>query len=432
MDLSRREVLAATGVAGAGTLGIGYWQRRRLARFSTIMDFRYITGIAVPEIEDDSVITRSLLEPAYDRAITRFDEIESRLDPPFDRYSEEFVADLRERLTDRAPGQVTVWPHGPPAIHYARRQALFTYRRTRSRLVSILAHESSSELPPETFEERSAAVRDRIESLAVPYRGTSLGEAIVAGTTIESAIDSAESRLDSASEEDEYRTQWRDLERATAALEDAESFVRARQGSDYGDDLPAVAERLRNEFERRREEAPDSLVEDDNEDPVSSFAIAAISVLHRSMRRLGAYPYGRGGLLDDDDRYGRAAYTYALLLPTVSLYEAFADVPHAPFWEEREYRVGASTEDLRAEKTATIDAIEPYLDADDPLVTNLAAVPLGAVRDTDGRLETMIGDVRTLTDDEWAMRRDEALLRYESAHRYAEAIDETIGIVTEM
>lgn len=433
MEFSRRSVLAATGVAGAGTLGLGYWQRRRLARFSEIGDFRDIAGIEVPQIEDDPVITMSLLESSYARAVTRFDEIEPRLDPPLDRYSEEFVEDLRDELTNRAPDRVTISSHGPPAMHAARRGALGMYRIRRSRLVSILAHNAPEELPPETVEAQSTAVRERIESLTIPHRGANLGEAIVAAASIESAIGTAESHLDRAREEDDFPARWSDLEEATAAIEDAESFVQARDGSGYGDDLPTLAEQLVDEFGHRRAEAPRTLVRDTpgGEEPVPSFASEAIAALHNSLWRLGAYPAYSGGLLEDG-RYGQAALTHALLLPTVPLYEAFVDVPHVALWEERNYDLGATPEELRAEKTATIDAVGPYLDADDPLVAHLAAVPLGVVRDADSRLQQLTEDARTLDDDEWATRRDHALLRYESARRYAEVIDETIDTVTEM
>lgn len=428
MEFSRRTALAAIGATGAGAVGLGYWQRRRLRRLSTIGEFRDVVGIEVPRIEDDPIIAMPLLESAYDRAVDRFDETEPRLDPPLERYSEAFVDDLREQLTENAPDRVSIRPHGTPAMYFVRRQALLTYRRMRSRIVGILAYESPEELPAESIDERSAAVRDRVESLTIPYRGERLGEAIVAGTTIESAVGDAERRLERAGENDGIHVRWRELERATAAIEDAESYVQGRDGTDYGDDLPTIAERLLEEFERRRDEAPDSIVEDEDGEIVSSFTIGALTLLHRPMRHLGGYPYGRGGLLDGD-RYGRAAFTYALLLPTVPLYEAFADVPHASFWEERDYRIGATAEELRAEKAAAIDAVEPYLDAEDPLVSHLAGVPLGALRVADSRLQELIDDPRGFDDDEWTRRGDLVLLKYESARRYAEAIEEAIEVV---
>lgn len=428
MEWSRRTVLAATGVGATGALGAGYWQRRRLARVSDIRALRATTEIAVPQFEADPVITPSLLEGAYDQARSRFDEIEPRLDPPFERYSEAMVEDLRTDLTDTAPDRVTVRPNGPPAMHYARRQALSTYRRNPSRVVRILAHESPEKLPADSFDERSSAVDERIDAVTIQYRGETLGEAIVAGSTIESAVVTAESRLENATEEDARATQWEHLERATAAIADVESFIEAQDGGDYDEDLPAVAEQLRDEYNDRREDAPD-FVDENGEEPVSSFAIGAVGMLHRPMRRLGAVPDVRGRLLDNDSWYGRAAHTFALLLPTIPLYDAFADIPHTPFWDDREYRVEATNEEIRAEKQATVDAVDPYLETDNPLVSHLAAVPLGAVRDTDNRLERMIADARTLTDDEWAFRRDRALFRYEAARRYAEAIDETIDIL---
>lgn len=437
MGLNRRTVLAATGVFGAGTLGVGYWQRRRLVRFSEIRDLRDIAAIEVPQIEEDPVITMPLLESAYNRAVDRFDEIEPRLNPPFDRYSDEFVEDLRDHLTDEAPDRVSISPwvpsYGAPAMHAARRQALSIYHIRRSRLVSILAHNSPEELPPETFEEQSTTVRERIESLTVPYQGRTLGEAIMGGATIEWAIGRAEHRLEYERGGDDYPAQWRDLERATAAIQDAESFVQARDGSDYSGGLPIFAERVVNEFEHRQEGAPEPRVQDMSVggNPVPSFATSVIGAVQRSMRLLGASPSGRHGLLEGGN-YGQAVLTHVLLLPTVPLYEAFTDVPQIAYWEELDYELGATPEELRAEKTATINAVEPYLEADDPLVTHLATVPLGVVRAGDSRLQTLIENARTLDDDEWAMRRDQALLQYESARRYAETIDETIDTLTEI
>lgn len=437
MEFSRRTVLAATGAAGAGTLGVGYWQRRRLVRFSELSDLRDIAAIEVPRIEDDPVITMPLLKSAYDRAVVRFDEIEARLDPPFDRYSEGFVEDLRDHLTEEAPDRVTISPwvpsYGAPAMHAARRQALSIYHIRRSRLVSVLAHNSPEELPPEAFEEQSTTVRERLESLTVPYRGGTLGEAIMSGATIEWAIGRAEHRLEGERGDDDYPAQWRDLERATAAVQDAESFVQARDGSDYSDDLPMFAERVVNEFEHRRAEAPERRVQNTTVagNHVPSFATSAIGAVQRSMRLLGASPSGRHRLLEGGND-GRAVLTHALLLPTVPLYEAFTDVPHIAYWAELDYELGATSEELRAEKTATIDAVEPYLEADDPLVAHLATVPLGVVRAADSRLQTLIEDVGTLDDAEWAIRRDQALLQYESARRYAETIDDTIDTLSEM
>ena len=435
MGLGRRQVLAVVGAAGTGALGFGYWQRRRLERFPVIRDFRAIAEIEVPKVEDDPVITVSLLASAYDRAVDRFDEIELRLEPPLERYSEEFVEELREQLTDRAPDNVTVSSHvspsGAPAMYAARRQALAMYRIGRSRLVSVLAHDSPAELPPERFEEQSKSVHERLDSLTVPYRGATLGEAIVAGATIESTLGTAESHLGRASEEDDEPARWQHLERATAASEDAEDFVQARDGSDYGDELSTTAERLVDEYEHRLAEAPDTLVKDasTSEEPVPSFTNNAIVYLNQSMRILGAAHYAGSGLFRDGT-YGRAAHTHALLLPTVPLYEAFADIPQENRWEEHNYELGATPEDLRKEKTATLDAVDPYLDASNPLTTHLAAVPLGVVRNADSRVETLTEDANTLDDSEWARQRDLALLTYESARRYAEAIDETLDIVT--
>ncbi|WP_255194411.1 hypothetical protein [Natronobeatus ordinarius] len=349
----------------------------------------------------------------------------------------EFVEELRGQLSDEAPDRVTISSrvpaYGAPAMHAARRQTLSLYHIRRSRLVSVLAYNSPGELPPETFEEDAVTVRERIESLTVPYRGRTLGEAIMRGATIEWAIGRAENRLERAKEEDDYPAQWRDLERATAAIEDAESFVQARDGSDYADDLPTVTERVVNEFEHRQEEAPEELLQDTSvgEEPVPSFASSAIASAQRSMRLLGASPSSRRGL-PEDGNYGQTVLTYALLLPTVSLYEAFADVPHVSYWEELEYERGATPEALRAEKTATIDAVAPHFEADDPLVAHLATVPLGVVRDADSRLQTLIDDPREFDDTEWAKRRGQVLLQYESARRYAEAIDEPIDIITEL
>ena len=436
MELHRRRVLAGVGVAGAGALGFGYWQRRRIRRFSEIGDFRDVADIDVPQIEEDPVITMALLESAYDRTVDRFDEIEARLEPPLDRYSMEFVEELREQIADEAPDRVTISSlvpsYGPPAMHAARRQAMSVYHIRRSRLVSILAHNAPEELPPETFEEEATTVHDRIESLTVPYRGRTLGEAIMRGTTVEWSIARAESHLEGAREEDDYPARWSDLERATAAIEDAESFVQARDGSDYADDVPTVTERFVNEFEQRKAKAPGELVQDTSVDgePVPSFASSAIASAHQSMRLLGAAPSGRRGL-PEDGTYGQTALTYALLLPTVSLYEAFADVPSVSYWEELDYEPGVTPEALRAEKSATIDAVSPQIGADDPLVAHLATVPLGVVRDADRRLQTLTDDPGEFDDTEWARRRGQVRLEYESARRYAEAIDESIDIITE-
>ena len=437
MTLNRRRVLAGAGVAGVGALGFGTWQRRRIRRFSERRDFRDIAAIDVPQIEADPVVTMPLLESAYNRTVSRFDEIEQRLEPPLDRYSMDFVEELREQLIDEAPDRVTISSHvpsyGAPAMHAARRQTLSIYHIRRSRLVSVLAYNSPEELPSETFEEDAMTVRDRIESLTVPYRGRTLGEAIFAGATIEWAIGSAESRLERAKGEDDHPAQWQDLERATAAIEDAETFVKARDGSDYADDVPTVAERVVNEFEHRYEEAPGEFVQDTSvgEEPVPSFASSAIVSAQRSMRLLGASPSSRRGM-PEDGNYGRTVLTHALLLPTVPLYEAFADVPHVSYWEELEYERGATPEALRAEKTATVDAVEPHLEADDPLVVHLATVPLGVVRDADTRLQTLIDDPREFDDTEWAKRRGQILLQYETARRYAEAIDEAIDSIPEL
>ena len=436
MTLNRRRVLAGAGVAGVGALGFGTWQRRRIRRFSERRDFRDIAAIDVPQIEADPVITMPLLESAYNRTVSRFDEIEQRLEPPLDRYSMDFVEELREQLIDEAPDRVTISSHvpsyGAPAMHAARRQTLSIYHIRRSRLVSVLAYNSPEELPSETFEEDAMTVRDRIESLTVPYRGGTLGEAIIAGATIEWAIGSAESRLQRAKGEDDHPAQWQDLERATAAIEDAESFVQARDGSDYADDVPTVTKRFVNEFEQRKAKAPGELVQDTSVDgePVPSFASSAIASAHQSMRLLGAAPSGRRGL-PEDGTYGQTALTYALLLPTVSLYEAFADVPSVSYWEELDYEPGVTPEALRAEKSATIDAVSPQIGADDPLVAHLATVPLGVVRDADRRLQTLTVDPGEFDDTEWARRCGQVRLEYESARRYAEAIDESIDIITE-
>lgn len=431
MNHSRRHVLAGAGAVGASVLGLGYWQRRRLVRFPTTRELRDVVGIEVPEFERDLIITPSLLDAAYTRAVDRFDEIESRLDPPLERYSMEFVEELRAELIDDAPDNVTVPSHGAPAMHAARRQTMAMYGIRRARLVSILAENSPGELPPERYEAQSTTVRERMDSLTVPYRGATVGEAIVSGSTIEWAIGTAESRLERAENEADHPARWQHLERAITASEDAESVVNARDGSDYGDDLPDIAAQLVDEFDQRKEEAPEPIVQEasDSEAFVPSFTNNAIVGLHQSMRNLGGAPsYGRAPFRDG--RYGRAAHTYALLLPTIPLYEAFADIPQDNWWEELDYERAATTADLREEKNATIDAVEPYLDASDPLVAHLAAVPLGLLQDVDSRLETMIEDANTLDDSGWARHRDRALLEYESARRYAAAIEETTDIVT--
>ncbi|MDR5671953.1 Uncharacterized protein AArcCO_2165 [Halalkaliarchaeum sp. AArc-CO] len=431
MALHRRRVLAATGAAGAGILGLGYWQRRRIRRYPSVLDLREVTGSEVPRIEDDQIITSTLLDASYDRAVERFEEIEPRLDPPYDRYSEEFIENLRARLSDRAPETVTIWSRGVPAMHYARRQALFTYRRVRSRLVGILAHEAPDELPFEPFAERASALEERIESVSVPYRGASFGEAIVAGSTIESALGEATSALENAREEDERRDRWRQLERATAAVEDAESLVETRSGENHRPEFSAAAERLVDEYEHHREAAPARHEAPEIDGANSTFAMRGIGALQRPMRNLGGTPEIASRLFDDGD-HGRAAHTHVLLLPTIPLYEAFSDVPNPVWWEEIDYEHGADPDDLRARKRAAIDTVEPYLDRDDPLVGHLAAVPLGVVRATDSRVERLTEDAHAVDDSEWAMQLDLALLLYESARRYAEAIDEVIDVVDDL
>ncbi|AUX08012.1 hypothetical protein AArcSl_0359 [Halalkaliarchaeum desulfuricum] len=431
MALHRRHLLAATAAAGAGVFGVGYWQRRRLGRLPTIRALDNVVESEVPRIEDDPIITPSLLEASYDRTDERFEEIEARLEPPYDRYSEEFIENLRTRLADRAPENVTIWPRGAPAMHYANRQALFTYRRVRGRLAGILAYESPEELPPETFQERSAIVGQRIDSFAVPYQGTTLGESIIAGATIESLVGAAESHLENAGERDEYAHRWRELERATAAIEDAEAFATARNGTDYANDVQRIADGLVAEYDRRREDAPDHHDVSGIDDARSTFVFSATTPLQRSMRNLGATPSIARGLLEDGD-FARAAFTYALLLPTVPLYGAFADVPDFIWWEEYDYELGAEPADLREEKQATIDVVEQYLGTEDPLVSLFAAVPLGALRRTDSRLDGLIEDAHTVDDSEWAMQLDRALLLYEGARRYAEAIGDVIDLVNEL
>lgn len=427
MALHRRRLLAAAGSAGAGVVGVGYWQRRRLRRFPSIRELKAVSGIAVPRIEEDPIITQALLEASYERTVDRFDEIEARLEPPYDRYTEEFIETLRTRLIDSAPETVTVRSRGVPAMHYARRQTLFTYRRIRSRVVEILAHESPGELPTETFTERASALDDRIDDVSVPYRGVNLGEAIVAGSTIESTIDSAENRVEKARDETERRVRWRELERATAAVEDAESFAVAKTGTDHRAEFPEIADRLVAEYERRREAAPDPHAAPDFEEATSTFASRGIGLLRRPMGQLGASPWSASRLPEEDA--GRAAHTHALLLSTVPLYEAFSDVPNPVWWEEIDYELGAGPDDLREEKRATIDAAGLYLDRDDPLVRHLAAVPLGLVRATDSRVDSLVEDANTLEDAEWTTQLDYAMLLYRSARRYAEEIGDAVAVV---
>ncbi|GAB7092540.1 hypothetical protein JCM18237_28110 [Halorubrum luteum] len=433
MELSRRQLLVAGGIAGAGTFGTGYWQRRRLVRFSTIRELREIIAIDVPQIAADSIITMPLLESAHGRATDRFNDIEARIDPSSDHPSDAIVTNLQEQLTETAPERVAVWPHGTPAIHYARRQALFTYRRIRSRIISVLANVAPEELPSDAFDEQMTDAREQRTSMTVPYQGRTLGEATVASSLIESTLSNADGHLENAEEEDESTEQWGNLERATAAIEDGAAFIDVRDGTNLNAALSTLAERLVTEYEQRIENAPDPLIEGvtHEEGPVSSFANSAVGALQRSMRDLGAAHYFRRGLLDDG-AYGRAAHIHALLLPTVPLYETFAEVPRVPYWEELAYDRGATPTELGAEKAATIDTLEPYLASNDPLVTHLAAVPLGVVRRTDNRLQTLIDDARTLTDPEWRRRRDQALLQYEGAHQYAESIEDTLEIIREV
>lgn len=436
MNFSRRTFLLASGAAGVGVVGIGYWQRRRLLRHDEISAFDDIASLEVPHIEEDPVISMTILEGAYTRAIDRFDDIEPRLDPPFDRYPDSQVEDLRDRLTDSHPDQVTVESHvpshGPPAMHAARRQALRTYRRHRSRLVSVLSHESPDERSPEPFADRSTAVEERIESVSMPHRGTTLGEAIVAAATVDSTVTTATSRLERARTADDSVVQWTNLERAEAAVTDAESLVEARSGTDYGDDVPSVAEHLAAEYTARQADAPDPILADatDSDDIIPTFFGMAQSVLYRSMGRVGAAPSARGSLVAED-RYGRSALTHLLMLPILELYGAFEDVPGELYWDELDYEYGAAPEDLRQEKTAAVSAVEPHLTAEDPLIALLAAVPLGVVRNADQRLQRLTDDPRAFSDEEWASRRDTVKLMYESARRYADAIDETIAIVNE-
>ena len=51
---------------------------------------------------------------------------------------------------------------------------------------------------------------------------------------------------------------------------------------------------------------------------------------------------------------------------------------------------------------------------------------------TGSRVEWLIEDANTVADAEWRVQLDYAFLRYESARRYAEAIDEAIDVVNEL
>ncbi|WP_135663553.1 hypothetical protein [Halorhabdus rudnickae] len=425
----RRTVLkAGAGIAGIGLVG-GYVQRRRLKRWDAIEAFRSTTSQSIPSIDREWIVSDDHLRTAHARAV-------EQVDVALDTFDSDRFVDLRERLsTTYRPENVAALAADYHSIDQTRLELLAKYRFVRSSVVWELARRGSSAYDESAYKRRRAQVTEILDTTTPQYRGDSLSETILVVGKAEELLNRAGAWSDGARQKEpgngdpNLEDRWRDIENAYALAQDAREILSARSGPSRESVLHTTFERLAHRVVTVRETTADATEWD-------------FSAFHEQMVFLDLVPSPDNNVHFRHSRPEEGLEDGLAVAIRESLFEiprmiaawSFANIPHPQAWAEKDYEYGATGAQIRAEKREAISAVErvrKQYPVGNPLAARLCRYSLECLELAD----EMLGDLATkpnrYDDREWVTHRDEGVLFYRFGKLFAQAIPQTIAMISE-
>jgi hypothetical protein len=415
MSPSRRAVLLGCGVGLAGVGGLGYRYRRRHDSGADLEPLERALETGQPTVDPAPPVSLDHATALFDRVDAAVDEAEAATD-----------GSLSVEHTENSPSTLE------DATDTERRTALETYHDALGEAYRVRAAErhDDSAADAETLEDRLEAELEALADLEYGYRENSLTGTVVEAGTIDRRHADATSRVESPDSplygRTEYVRAWRFVGLAEAERNDAEHFLEAR-AERTDDDATAYEAAIEAAHERLYEES-DELLDDVVWERAGTRTRAADLDVEWELSPGLATPTTER--LEDGYpalalRRESRRYTHVRTL------EVFEEIPARGYRDDHEWTVDAeATADRRR---AAVDAISRTDDShgEDPLGEWLLSTAIELLEQGDARLEALVDRANELPEDELRGDLEVAFLHVREAEAFAEAIPETLALVTE-